>query len=184
MPRYSSYPVLLDEVLTLKIKDLKKFGLIKKGEIINSSIKWSSSRGNESEILIRVDNIKNVVTLKYTADGTQICYNILLTQRTSNLGKGQVYYFLCPNTNKFCRNLYLANNYFLHRTATKGAMYDCQTRSKLNRNLIKTFSSYLKIDECYNEIYSKNFKSFYNGKPTKRYLALTDKIITLSGNKM
>lgn len=184
MPRYSSYPVLLDEVLTLKIKDLKNYGLIEKGKVFKSSIRWSSSRGSKSEIRIQVDNIKNVVTLKYIADGTEICYDILLITKASNLGRGQVYYFLCPNTNKLCRNLYLANNYFLHRTASKGAMYDCQTNSKISRGLIKTFSSYLKIDECYDEIYSKNFKSFYNGKPTKRYLALTNKIKTLSGNQM
>mgnify|MGYP000280052869 CR=1 FL=1 len=180
MPRYSSYPVLLDEVLTLKIKNLKNYGLIEKGKIFKRSIRWSSSRGSKSEILVKVDNVRNVVTLKYTADGTKICYDVLLITKTSNLGKGQVYYFLCPNTNKLCRNLYLANNYFLHRTASKGAMYDCQTQSKISRSLIKTFSVYFKIDECYNEIYSKNFKTFYKGKPTKRYLALKNKIKTLS----
>lgn len=180
MPRHSSYPVLLDEVLTLKIKDLKKFGLLQKGKVLKSAIKWSSSFGNESEILVKVDNVKNVVTLRYTADSTLICYEVLLITKTSNLGRGQVYYFLCPSTDKLCRNLYLANNYFLHRTAIKGAMYDCQTKSKLSKNLIKVFSSYIKIDKCYDEINSKNFKSYYAGKPTKRFLALKNKINRLS----
>jgi len=51
----------------------------------------------------------------------------------------------------------------------------------------KVFGFYFEIDKCYDEIYSKHFKKLYNGKPTRRYLKLVEKIKIKDGcsdNKM
>jgi len=40
----------------------------------------------------------------------------------------------------------------------------------------KVYGNYFDNDEHYKELYSKHFKKFYNGKPTKRYLKLLQQI--------
>ena len=55
-------------------------------------------------------------------------------------------------------------------------MYESQTKSKSWRLMDKVYGSYFKLDELYEELYSKHFKTHYNGKPTKRYLKLLEQI--------
>ena len=55
-------------------------------------------------------------------------------------------------------------------------MYESQTKSKSWRQMDKVYGSYFKLDELYEELYSKHFKTHYNSKPTKRYLSLLNKI--------
>ena len=40
----------------------------------------------------------------------------------------------------------------------------------------EVYGSYFDIDRLYEELYSKHFKTHYNGKPTKRYLKLMRQI--------
>jgi hypothetical protein len=94
----------------------------------------------------------------------------------SNLGKGVVWYFVCPHTGKRCRKLYLADTYFYHRSAFKGCMYEKQTLSKRTRNWDKHFSYLYLTDKIYQQINAKHFKKTYSGKPTKKYLKLTKRI--------
>ena len=79
-------------------------------------------------------------------------------------------------TKKRCRKLYLIGGYFLHREAFNGCMYETQTQSKKYRQLDKTLGAYFKSDNLYNELYKKNFKKTYAGKPTKRYLRILEQI--------
>jgi hypothetical protein len=72
--------------------------------------------------------------------------------------------------------LYSIDGYFLHREAFNGCMYETQTHSKRFRELDKTLGVYFKSDNLYNELYKKNFKKTYAGKPTKRYLRIMEQI--------
>jgi len=94
----------------------------------------------------------------------------------SNLGKGLVWFFICPKTGKRCKKLHLYNSYFYHRTAFNGCMYQSQTLSKKARELDKIFSCYFKSEKLYSELYKKHLKKKYAGKPTKKYLSLTQQI--------
>ena len=60
----------------------------------------------------------------------------------------------------------------MHRSALPSGMYECQTQSKNWRQMEKVYGCYFDLDNLYEELYSKHFKKFYNGKPTKRYLKL------------
>ena len=40
----------------------------------------------------------------------------------------------------------------------------------------RVYGSYFELDNLYEELYSKHFKTHYNGKPTKRYLKLLKQI--------
>jgi hypothetical protein len=64
----------------------------------------------------------------------------------------------------------------LHRTAFSGLMYQNQIESKRSRQLLKVFNKLELPDAVYQERYKKYFKTHYNGKPTKRFLKLENKI--------
>ena len=55
-------------------------------------------------------------------------------------------------------------------------MYETQTQSKKYRQLDKTLGAYFKSDNLYSELYKKNFKKTYAGKPTKKYLRIMEQI--------
>jgi len=93
-----------------------------------------------------------------------------------NLGKGLIWYFLCPQTNKRCRKLYSIGGYFLHREAFSGCMYETQTQSKKHRQLDKSLGAFFKTDDLYSQLYQKHFKKTYAGKPTKKYLRILEQI--------
>src|SRR5690606_22140593 len=103
-------------------------------------------------------------------------YKVRLVFVPSNLGKGRIWYFLCPHTGKRCRKLYSIGGYFLHREAFNGCMYESQTQSKKYRQLDKTLGAYFKTDDLYSQLYQKYFKKTYAGKPTKKYLRIMEQI--------
>jgi len=178
MPKPRTFPYLLDEVNTISLTKLKEWAYLNTDTIKQGTVTWSFNGEVRSSLSIIV-NLKYYVPyieLDYSFRGEPIKYKIDLVTKPSNLGKGEIWYFVCPSTNKFCRKLYLQNGYFLHRTAIKSNMYESQTRSKYSRFLYAHFGAYFKLDELYSELYSKNFKKFYNGKPTKRYLKIMQKI--------
>ena len=55
-------------------------------------------------------------------------------------------------------------------------MYETQTQSKKHRQLDKTLGAYLRTDDLYSLLYQKYFKKTYAGKPTKKYLRITEQI--------
>jgi hypothetical protein len=97
---------------------------------------------------------------------------VRLVTMPANIGKGIVWYFLCPNTGKRCRKLYMVDTYFLHREAFKGAMYEKQTHSKYVRGQLRLFEKLFNKENAWEQVYSKYFKKHYKGKPTKRYLKI------------
>jgi len=178
MPKYPTYPTLYDEVLQIHISNLKEWEYIVPERIIMGSITWSRNGNQTGRISIKVNtrNVQPYIELDYTFRDEPRKYKVRLVSVPSNLGKGVIWYFLCPQTNKRCRKLYSIGGYFFHREAFDGCMYESQTHSKTWRQMGKVFSSYFESDKCYEEIYGKNFKKFYNGKPTKRYIKLMHKI--------
>ena len=77
--------------------------------------------------------------------------------------------------------MYHYNKYFLHRENFKYLYYEKQNVSKKTRQLHSIFDRIYLRDEIFEEQYKKHFKTHYNGKPTKRYQKILDKI-SLSEN--
>lgn len=90
----------------------------------------------------------------------------------SNLGKGKVFYFNCRITGKRCKKLYLIGDYFQHRTAYSKGYYQTQTLGSKDKFLVRQFDALQRANKAKRILYSKYFKTHYNGKPTKRYLKL------------
>ena len=178
MPNHYSSPTLYNQVLQISITKLKQWQYLKSNQMKGGRISWYRSGNQSSSISIFVCTYseQEYVELEYEYRGELRNYKIDLVSIPSNLGKGFIWYFLCPETNKRCRKLYLVGGYFLHREAFKDCMYESQIQSKKYRELNKTFGAYFKIDELYEQLYQKHFKKTYAGKPTKKYLRIMEQI--------
>jgi hypothetical protein len=178
MPRHYTFPDLLDECKTLSISKFREWGYLEPGTFKSGVVHWSRNEQRYASIGVLIDTFADrpYLELDYKCNGEPIKYKVYLTSVSSNIGRGKVWYFLCPNTGKRCRKLYMINTYFLHRTAFKGAMYEKQTYSKHSRDQIRAWGKLFCTDNVYDQIYSKHFKTFYKGQPTKRYLKLWKKL--------
>ena len=122
-----------------------------------------------------VDMIKKFVKLDYKINGESINYRIELVSVPSNLGKGSVFYFVCPVTRRRCRKLYLIGKYFLSRFAFPSALYTKQTQAKSWRHLSRAFDVLNLRDERIDFIAKRYAKTWYKGKPTKRFQRILDR---------
>jgi hypothetical protein len=178
MARYSTNPPLFDSAFQISIKKLREWGYFKKVGLNVSTLTWSKNGNVLGSISIKTHlNIINpYIILDYTCNGTPLNYSVNLTQVPSNLGKGFIWFFICPHTGKRCRILYQLGNKFLHREAYNGVMYESQIQSKFYRLVTTRYGAYFNSENLYNELYKKHFKTHYKGKPTKRYTVIMNKI--------
>lgn len=178
MGRIANYPKTIEDCLTVSITKLKEWDYLSSLGTKSGTISWSRNGEKHSSIGISVTNtnFEKFIILDYKSNGEPRNYKIKITDKPSNLGKGKVFYFICPITEKHCTKLYLYNGYFLHREAFSGLMYQKQLESRNQRDMFKLFNACYISDEVYEEQYKKHFKTHYNGKPTKRYQKLMNKI--------
>lgn len=178
MAKFPTFPTLYNEALQIHISKLKGWGYLEPEQIKRGTLNWSSNGNPIGSISIQVNTHSEqpYIKLVYKYGSEPRNYKVRLVSLPSNLGKGLIWYFLCPQTKKRCRKLYSIDGYFLHREAFSGCMYETQTQSKKYRQLDKTLGAYFRTDDLYNELYQKHFKKTYAGKPTKRYLRIMEKI--------
>lgn len=178
MPKPYTFPTLYNEALQLSISKLKGWGYLAPGQIKSGTINWSRHGESTGSISITANTRSEqpYIELDYKYRDEPRKYKVYLTSTPSNLNRGEIWYFICPQTKKRCRKLYSIGGYFLHREAFNGCMYETQTQSKKYRQLDKTLGAYFKSDNLYSELYKKNFKKTYAGKPTKKYLRIMEQI--------
>ena len=178
MPKPHTFPTLFDNLRTISISFLKKHEYLNRGHLKSGTISWSVNGSKTGSISIHVNTISECpyIQLEYNNNNEPINYKIYLVDIPSNLGKGVLWYFVCPKTGNRCRKLYLADTYFCHRSACSGCMYEKQTQSKKGRYLDKTLGVYFRTDQFFEQLYKKHLKKQYAGKPTKKYLKLTQQI--------
>lgn len=171
MPKPHTFPTLYNEALQINISNLKDWGYLLPGQIKSGIINWSSNGTPTACISIQVNthNVQPYIELEYKYRGEPRKYKVFLTSTPSNLKLGEIWYFICPQTKKLCRKLYLIGGYFFHREAFTGCMYEAQTHSKKERFLKRFIDWELGQAE---ELNSRYFKCYYAGKPTKRYIRI------------
>lgn len=176
MGRYATYPTEIERLKMISIADLKRMRILTPESFVNTVINWTNSNTKEKtgsiSVFIQTGKNNGSITFDYTyRDTEKIRYIAQLITRPSNLGKGLQWFFICPHTGKVCRKLHLIDGYFRHRSTIPNLMYAKQIESKKMRDWSKRFGILLN-DEVYEKLYSKHFKTHYNGKPTKKYLKL------------
>ena len=178
MPKPYTFPTLYNEALQISISKLKEWEYLNPEQIKSGTLTWSSNGNQTGSISIQVNthNEQPYIELDYKYNDEPRNYKVRLVSMPSNLGKGHIWYFICPQTKKRCRKLYSIGGYFFHREAFNGCMYDTQTQSKKYRQLDKTLGAYFRKDDLYSQLYQKHFKKTYAGKPTKKYLRIMEQI--------
>jgi hypothetical protein len=178
MAKFPTFPTLYDDLKTVSISFLAKHGYLKPNQLQSGILKWSNNGNKTGSISIWISTKpeSTYLELDYKCNEAPINYRVQLITVPSNLGKGVVWYFVCPHTGKRCRKLYLADTYFYHRAAFRGCMYEKQTHSKKSRYLHKILATYFRTDKLFEQLYKKHFKQLYAGRPTKKYLKLTQQI--------
>jgi hypothetical protein len=178
MARHKTFPTLFDELIFISITKIKEWGYLNHNQCKTGTLTWSRNSNKTACIDIKVNTYEDCyIELEYKFRDEPVNYKVSLVKIPSNLGKGDIWYFVCPNTGKYCRKLFLIGKYFLHRKSAKGFYYEKQTYSKRNRNLYRKYK-YLTANDKISKPY---FKAFYNGKPTKRYLKLMNLVNQLRG---
>jgi hypothetical protein len=179
MPRFATYPTLFDDCKTLKVSDIVRWGYLKPNQHKTGTVTWSSNGNKTASISIAVNFQAKApyLQLEYSYNGTPLNYIVQLVSAPSNLGKGAIWYFICPHTRKRCRKLHLIEGYFFHRSAFKGCFYSTQVQSKFYRFLENTdWAKEINIERLILKAHEKHFKKQYAGKPTKRYLKIQSRI--------
>jgi hypothetical protein len=184
MPRYSNLPTLIDELRSFAISDLKKLGYLKKDTQVKGVMNWINQYKeitSSISLATYISGFNSYLELDYNCNGEKVNYRVNIVSVPSNLGKGNVLYFVCPFTNKRCSKLHLIDGRFMHRSALANPLYSKQIESKSWRELSRVYGVDFELENAYEKLYSKGFTKYYNGKPTKRYLNLLNKIRRYEG---
>ena len=178
MPKLHTFSGLFEELKWVSARFLNSHSYFKQYQKIAGTLSWHKDGTETGRITVAVNMAINepFVELDYVYNQKRVNYRINLKQIPSNLGKGFIWYFECPFTLKRCKKLYLGDTYFLHRSAFAGCIYEKQTHSKQNRELIRLFNRFFSTDKLYEELHKKHAKKTYQGKPTKKYLKITHQI--------
>jgi len=165
--------VLLKNVPQLKMSRLKEWGYLKPETWINADVTWNCNLGwrPSKSISLKIDMTEDPhIILSYLHNGKPIKYRVDLVSILSNLGKGLIWYFVCPETKKRCSILHQVGVYFYHRTAFDNVCYWSETFPNNNKQKYRDIQKLNNIEKAYNLIYSKHFRSHYKGLPTAKYL--------------
>jgi len=168
MGRPTTGAITINSALTLKIQELKNKGLFSmKG--CSGTIKWAGG----AEMGFKYFNSDGLcrIELYYThtdhsGNKQDINSVIQICSIPSNLGIGEILYFVCPNTYKHCKTLYMAygSPYFKHREAYSIRIYyRTQIRSKNDRFNYRYWDLAYKLEL----MEAKSYKCSYKGKQTQ-----------------
>ena len=174
MPRPSNYPITYEDCKSIEIKILKKNNYLQANQLNKCIIRWyiNEETTGRMQVIVNTLTAKPYIELIYTLNEEGIQYKVQLIKEKSNLGIGEIWYFICPFTNKRCRKLYLLNKYFSHRNRFKGVFYEKQLLSKSNRKTLGIFRKIDQINDAIEETNSKHFRRYYNKIKTKRLIKL------------
>lgn len=170
MGRNTSGYISTGQALRIELSLLIKQGYIRKGFKTSSTIDWT----NGASIGIRTEytSTNKYIQLDYcieTAEGIKQTYSriIELFAVPSNLGKGEILYFICPESGRMCRILYkcYGSHVWKSRKAYRNRIYYLkQMLSKRSYYL----ESYLNTEKQLTNLLSQRRSYYYMGRPTKR----------------
>lgn len=169
MARYSNDPTILEETDWISIAYLRYIGCFDFTQPVKDRIECDYVK---MDILVDMTADEPYMQLSYYYYG-QRSYWIDIVSRPSNLGKGYVWYFVCPYTGRLCTKLYFVDGHFGHRTAFENCYYERQTQSKFRREICKEFSHLKYLRKIMELMRRRNAKLYYRGEPTKQFARLT-----------
>lgn len=119
MGRWSKGCWQTQEAARIELSFLLKNGYLKKGKLIRGTLQWHCRGEPTGSITLISSYFENDIWLRLmykitdrtTGEVKEYDYKIYLEVLRSNLGKGEVPYFVCPVSGRRCRILYRAYGY-------------------------------------------------------------------------
>lgn len=177
MGRQSTGAYTTQQCRKIDLRWMLKNGYLKENTHSSGQMSWTCGSTAGIEAIHRKD--EKYIRLNYTVtdrQGIKTDYNYRIEIETipSNLGKGEILYFVCPESGKRAKVLYSAyghhkyihREWYLERYGLR-LYYNSQISSKIDYNNTMYFSTKNKVEALEDELYQKNRKRYYNGKPTK-----------------
>ncbi len=183
MSRSSNGKYKTGESNRLDLRVLLQQGQIKKGFHLTGNIEWTNgssiafeSKYTKDEVYFRV---AYSITDYRTGKETNYDYKINFVKIPSNLGKGEILYFVCPESGRRARVLFMAyrhhkyihRDWYLDRYGVR-LYYNSQSVSKNDYHNTIYFNYDSKIKDLEYQLSAKYRKIYYKGKPTKDYQRL------------
>ena len=142
---------------------------IKKGATyLTGSIEYPSGSSIGVKLLKESGNYWAKLSYQKTIGGEKRDYNyrVPIVSLPSNLGKGELYYFLCPVSGRRCKVLYMGygSEYFKCREAYRLRIYYA---SQLSSRLDKHNDTYWRYEKKIKQEKKKHPKTHYRGKQTE-----------------
>jgi len=165
----------IDDAVRFSVSSLNN--LLKKDQVIKQVI--SLDKGNK--IQVEVNSINEFINLNYTYQKKPVNQFIELESKTTNLGNGFIWYFLCPVTAQRCRNLYLAFDSMEFKSKEAYAQleqkmyYPTQIQKPSEYAIFRN----TQLASDYENFSFKNLKKTYRGKQTStltKYNKMIDKL--------
>lgn len=155
----------------LELSRLLKVGYFTKGAEVSGS--WTWSNGDIASIRTKRVGAEVYMELSYTwtdprsGQREDVRQRFDMVSKPSNLGRGHLLYFRCPQTGRACRNLYRAYHARTFRSRwgfSYRLYYPSQTCGKLNR----WDETYWNAERHLERSKGQRKAGTYRGKPTKR----------------
>ncbi len=184
MGRNSTWAYTTDKCRKLDLGWLLKNKYIAKDKEVKGVLSWmdESDAGFESSLTTNEKYLRMQYTItKRSGAKTHYDYKIELVTVPSNLGKGEILYFECPESGKRARILYSAYGHdkYIHRDwylekYSKRIYYNSQLCSKYDYHNTRYHALDRKINDLLDELFNtKHRKTHYRGEPTKDHQRLT-----------
>lgn len=177
MSRIKQFLDCVEDLRSLSIKDIKRY--LKPNTFFDNAVLTyyrGGQRTGSISLQSQIFDNTGTITLSYNYRSEKsIEYEIEVISKPSNLGKGIVWYFVCPKTKKICRTLHLKDGYYYHRSAFPELYYENQILSKNWRKVQKAMEIELS-EKVWEEYFKKHRKKAYRGIPTKAESKLQLKI--------
>lgn len=156
----------------IDMRFMLKNGFIKRGHKVEGILEWTSL-GSASFISHFSDDEK-YLRLMYYVNEQKYDYRILIDEVPSNLGKGYVLYFLCPDSGRRSKVLFKAygEHKFINRVHYEykyglRIYYPTQKADKRWYYNDRYHALEGKVDSLQKELSKKHRKTHYRGRPTK-----------------
>lgn len=139
MAKPYTYPTIFEDANRFTTRFLIDNGYLKPGYRSGKITHYRGERETGSarmETTIEEDGTAGTLKLSYSVNHRAAkTYTYQLITQPSNLGRGRVWYIVCPATGKRCRKLYCIEGRYLSRYAFPKAMYRQQTENKQVRDI-------------------------------------------------
>jgi len=178
MGRNSRVAPTVENTMKISLSVLTKNGFFRQGKKRTGDVTWPNGANVRTECFS--DEKEKHMRLRYSATvngaTTKHDYKIELSAIPSNLGKGEILYFICPVSKKRCRQLFLATDLqiFVSRQAFPKRLY---YRLQLSSKQSKANDSFWYIEDTLKRISKRKELFAFQGKKT-RYAQRVEKLQT------